>query len=87
VHAAVREAALGPTLVVDGREQVGGGEHVAERKEHALGAADVHEEVVDERDPRRGCSVSLRHEGREPIRAGWRVIVPRPMRVGVDAAT
>ena len=50
----MREAALGPAVVVDGREQVGVAEHVAERDEHALGAANVHEEVVDERDPRRG---------------------------------
>ena len=38
---AVGEAALGPALVVDRREEVGVREQVAQREEHALGAAHV----------------------------------------------
>ena len=54
MDAAVGEAALGPLLVVDRREQVRRREHVAQREEHALGAAHVDEEVVHEGDP---CSL------------------------------
>src|SRR5919108_622549 len=41
VHAAPGETALRPALVVDGGEQVRLGERVAQREEHAFGAADV----------------------------------------------
>ena len=45
---AVREPALGPVLVIDGGEDVGLGPHLAQLDEHALGSADVEQEVVDE---------------------------------------
>ena len=48
---AVREAALGPALVVDGGEEVGLREQVAEREEDALGPAHVEQEVVHQGDP------------------------------------
>jgi hypothetical protein len=48
----VGEAALRPLLVVDGGEHVGAGELVAERQEDALGAPEVEQEVVHERDAR-----------------------------------
>ena len=51
MHLAVREAALGPLLVVDRGEQVGLREQVAEGEEDALGPAHVHEEVVHQGDP------------------------------------
>ncbi len=51
VHRAVREAALGPLLVVDRREEVRLREEVAESEEDALCPAHVHEEVVHQGDP------------------------------------
>ena len=56
---AVREAPLGPALVVDGGEDVGVREQVAQREEDALRAAQIQQEVVDQGDARR--SPSLRH--------------------------
>ena len=47
---AVREAALRALLVVDGGEDVGVRPRVADRREDALRAAEVEQEVVDERD-------------------------------------
>ena len=47
-----REPALGPLLVVDGGEDVGVGPHLAQLEEDALGAAQIEQEVVHERDAR-----------------------------------
>ena len=51
VERAVGEAALGPVLVVDGREEVGLREQVAQGEEDALRPAHVDEEVVHQGDP------------------------------------
>ena len=62
-----------PALVVDGGEDVGVRPGVADRREHALGAAQVEQEVVDERDARAisGASlVSRRQRTRSATRAG-----------------
>ena len=50
VDRAVREPTLGAALVVDGGEDVGVRPAVADRREHPLGAAQVEQEVVDQRD-------------------------------------
>ena len=51
VHRAVREAALGPLLVVDRGEEVRLREEVAQGEKDALCPAHVHEEVVHQGDP------------------------------------
>ena len=50
VDLAVREPTFGAALVVDRGEDVGVRPRVADRREHPLGAAQVQQEVVDERD-------------------------------------
>src|SRR3954447_14088494 len=69
---AIGESPLRPGLVVDGGEDVRLGPRVADRREHALGAAQVEQEVVDQRD-------ALGHRGGESRnsvptlpRVGWR---------------
>ena len=49
-HAATLEAPLGTPRVVDRREDVGLRIHLAELEQDPLGAAEVQEEVVDQRD-------------------------------------
>src|SRR5262249_13448746 len=53
-RSARREAPLGAALVVDGGEHVGLRPGVADRREDPLGAAQVEQEVVNERDAHRG---------------------------------
>jgi hypothetical protein len=48
------EPALRPPLVVDDREQVRFGPELAELDEHALGATNVEQEIVDQGDSRGG---------------------------------
>ena len=48
VDVAVREAAIGPALVVDGGEDVGVGPGVADGREHVLGAPQIEQEVVNQ---------------------------------------
>ena len=67
---AVGEPALGALLVVDGGEDVGLRPGVADRREHALGAAEVEQEVVDEGDAGgHGEPASLRRLGAQPVAA------------------
>src|SRR3954451_22497436 len=54
---AVGETALGAGLVVDRGEDVGLGPRVADRREDALGPAQVEKEVVDERNFRHGRGI------------------------------
>ncbi len=65
----VGEAALGPGLVVDRGEDVRIGEQLAELEEHAFGAAQVEQEVVDERDPQVAWIGARRHAAAEPTAA------------------
>ena len=53
MHVPVREAALGALLVVDRGVDVGVRPDVAHGEEDALGAAQVQQEIVHERDTRR----------------------------------
>jgi hypothetical protein len=48
----MREATLGPMLVVDGRIDVGIGPHLAQLEEHPFGATDIEQKVVHQRDSR-----------------------------------
>ena len=64
-----------PALVVHRGEEVGLGEQVAEREEHALGAPHVEQEVVDQGDPPR--------LHRRRLYATARTL--RPVRIAVDA--
>jgi hypothetical protein len=48
VDVAVREAAIGPALVVDGGEDVGAGPGVADGREDALGSPEIEQEVVNQ---------------------------------------
>src|SRR3954465_12964933 len=54
---AVGETALGAGLVVDRAEDVGLGPRVADRREDALGPAQVEKEIVDERNFRHGRGI------------------------------
>ena len=68
VDVPVREPALRPLLVVDGREDVRLRVEVAQRGEDALGAPHVDEEVVDERDTSLHGGASLWH-AHQPLRS------------------
>ena len=52
---AAGESALGAALVIDGGEHVAVGPHVAKRRKHALGTPEIEQEVVHQRDARRGA--------------------------------
>ena len=69
---AVRETALGALLVVDGREHVGLRPELAHRQEDALRAAQVEQEIVNERDAlrRRRLGVFPLHRRRSLGKAG-----------------
>ena len=59
MHVAVREPALGALLVVDRGVDVGVRPDVAHGEEDALRAAQVEQEIVNERHPRRRFGVRV----------------------------
>ena len=66
-----------PRLVVDGGEDVGLRPGVADRREDPLGAAQVEQEVVDERDARHGAPSYVPDVARRPACPRlWRLIWP-----------